>query len=133
MGSSVDRILDTAFFFCGRIHGIALRMGSFIKTGGIMLHKTSYMRGFHVQATDGGIGHVIEFLVDENWFVRYVVIDTSNWIGGKNVIVPSSAVAKVDSPEKKLLLRLTRAEVQGSPLVDTADIELIETLGFMIF
>ena len=74
-----------------------------------------------------------EFLVDENWSVRYVVIDTSNWIGGKNVIVPTSAVEKVNSPDKKLMLRLTRAEVQGSPLVDTADIELIETLGFMIF
>jgi PRC-barrel domain len=98
-----------------------------------LLHKTSYMRGFHVHATDGGIGHVIEFLVDESWFVRYVVVDTSNWIGGKNVIIPSSAIEKVDSPDKKLLLRLTRAEVQGSPLVDTADIELIETLGFMIF
>jgi len=91
------------------------------------------MRGFHVHATDGGIGHVTEFLVDENWSVRYVVIDTSNWIGGKNVIVPTSAVEKVNSPDKKLMLRLTRAEVQGSPLVDTADIELIETLGFMIF
>jgi hypothetical protein len=91
------------------------------------------MRGFHVQATDGGIGHVTEFLVDENWYIRYVVIDTSNWIGGKNVIVPSSAVEKVNSPDKKIMLRLTRAEVQGSPLVDTADIELIETLGFMIF
>jgi len=76
---------------------------------------------------------VTEFLVDENWSVRYVVIDTSNWIGGKNVIVPTSAVEKVNSPDKKLMLRLTRAEVQGSPLVDTADIELIETLGFMIF
>jgi len=98
-----------------------------------MLNKTSYMRGFHVHATDGAIGHVTEFLVDENWSVRYVVIDTSNWIGGKNVIVPTSAVEKVNSPDKKLLLRLTRAEVQGSPLVDTADVELIETLGFMIF
>ena len=100
---------------------------------GVMLHKASYMRGFHVEASDGPIGHVTEFLVDETWFVRYVVIDTSNWIGGKNVIVPSTAVEEVDSPNKKILLRLTRAEVQGSPLVDTADIELIETLGFMIF
>jgi len=98
-----------------------------------MLHKASYMRGFHAHATDGGIGHVTEFLVDENWFVRYVVIDTSNWIGGKNVIIPSSAIEKVNSPDKKLFLNITRAEVQGSPLVDTADIELIETLGFMIF
>jgi len=98
-----------------------------------MFHKASYMRGFHVQATDGEIGHVLEFLVDESWFIRYVVIDTSNWIGGKHVIVPSSVVTKVNSPDRKIMLRLTRAEVQGSPLVDTADIELIETLGFMIF
>src|SRR6185295_7818622 len=98
-----------------------------------MLHKTSYMRGFHVQATDGGIGHVTEFLVDESWAVRYLVVDTSNWIGGKNVIIPSSSVKEVNSPDKKLLLSLTRAEIKGSPLVETADIELIETLGFMIF
>ena len=98
-----------------------------------MLHKTSYMRGFHVQATDGRIGHVAEFLVDENWSVRYVVVDTSNWIGGKDVIIPTVAVESVNSPDKKITLRLSRAEVQNSPLVDTADIELIETLGFMIF
>jgi hypothetical protein len=91
------------------------------------------MRGFHVQATDGGIGHVDEFLVDESWTVRYLVVDTSNWIGGKSVIIPSSAVEKVNSPDKTIRLRLTRAEVEGSPLVDAADIELIETLGFMIF
>jgi hypothetical protein len=91
------------------------------------------MRGFHVHATDGGIGHVTEFLVDENWAVRYLVVDTSNCIGGKSVIVPSSVVEKVDSPNKKILLRLTRDQVKNSPLVETADIELIETLGFAIF
>ena len=98
-----------------------------------MLHKTSYMRGFHVLAKDGAIGHVEEFLVDESWHVRYLVIDTSNWIGGKSVIVPSNVVAKVDSPNKKITINLTRAEISGSPLVEKADIELIETLGWMIF
>ena len=57
-----------------------------------MLHKTTYMRGFHIQATDGGIGHVDDFLVDERWNVRYLVVDTSNWIGGKSVIIPSTAI-----------------------------------------
>jgi hypothetical protein len=98
-----------------------------------MLHKSSYMRGFHVQAIDGGIGHVDEFLIDENWSVRYLVIDTSNWIGGKTVIIAPTAVESVSSPDKRILLRLTRAEVEGSPMVDAADIELIEKLGWMIF
>ena len=94
-----------------------------------MLHKTSYMRGFHIQATDGGIGHVDEFLVDETWGVRYLVVDTSNWPGGKSVLVPASAVDWVDSPHKKIYLKCTRAEVAASADVETADIPVIETLG----
>ena len=95
----------------------------------MLLHKTTYMRGFHIQATDGGIGHVDDFLVDEGWTVRYLVVDTSNWPGGKSVIVPSTAIETVNSPDKKILLKLTRAEVEACPSVDTADIKLIETLG----
>jgi hypothetical protein len=87
------------------------------------------MRGFHVEATDGGIGHVDEFLVDEAWNVRYLVVDTSNWPGGESVLVPSTAVDKVESPNKKIFLKLTRAEVAACASVDTAAIPVIETLG----
>src|SRR5688500_15169020 len=80
-----------------------------------MLHKTTYMHGFHVQATDGAIGHVDDFLFDEAWLVRYLVVDTSNWLGGKSVLIRPSAVEKVVSPEKTILLNLTRAEVEHSP------------------
>ena len=52
-----------------------------------MLHKTSRLKGFHLHATDGEIGHVDDFLVDPAWKVAYLVVDTSNWIGGKSVLV----------------------------------------------
>jgi hypothetical protein len=94
-----------------------------------MLHKTSYMRGFHIEATDGGIGHVDDFLVDESWTVRYLVVDTSNWLGGYSVLVPFTAVDKVNSPEKKIFLKLTRAEVEKCPNESTADIAAIEAMG----
>ena len=94
-----------------------------------MLHKTSYMRGFHIEATDGGIGHVDDFLVDESWTVRYLVVDTSNWPGGYSVLVPFTAVEKVNSPEKKIFLKLTRAEVENSPNEATTDIAAIEAMG----
>jgi hypothetical protein len=75
-----------------------------------MLHKTKYMLGFHVEATDGGIGHVDDFLVDQTWNVRYLVVDTSNWIGGDSVLVPSTAIDRVDPPHKKIYVKLTRVE-----------------------
>ena len=93
-----------------------------------MLHKTNYMRGFHIHASDGEIGHVDDFLVDEAWSVRYLIVDTSNWIGGKRVLISSSLLEKVDSPGKEIRVRLTRNEIKRSPSVETADIELIETL-----
>ena len=93
-----------------------------------MLHKTSYMSGFHVLATDGEIGHVDDFLVDESWNIRYLVVDTSNWIGGKSVLISTAKLEKIDSPNKKIQVTMTRDAIEHSPSVDTANIELIETL-----
>ena len=93
-----------------------------------MLHKTSYMRGFHLIATDGEIGHVDDFLVDPNWNVRYLVVDTSNGIGGRSVLISPGMLDSVDSPEKLIHVRMTRAQIKSSPSVDSAEIELIETL-----
>jgi hypothetical protein len=94
-----------------------------------MLHKAHKIRGFHILATDGEIGHVDEFLVDgKTWQVRYLVVDTSNWIGGKSVLISSTVVDAIDAPNRTVRVRLTRDEIERSPSVDTADIELVETI-----
>jgi hypothetical protein len=93
-----------------------------------MLHKTSRLKGFHLHASDGEIGHVDDFLVDPSWKVAYLVIDTSNWLGGKSVLVSPSAIVKIDVESQQVRVRLTRKEIEQSPSIDTADIELIETL-----
>ena len=93
-----------------------------------MLHKTSKLRGFHLHATDGEIGHVDDFLVDPAWKVAYLVVDTSNWMGGRSVLVSPTAIVSVDAEQKEIRVRMTRDQIEHSPSVETADIELIETL-----
>jgi hypothetical protein len=93
-----------------------------------MLHKTSYLMGFHLHATDGEIGHVDDFLVDPNWNIRYLVVDTSNWIGGRHVLISPTAIQKVDVEAQEIRVQLTRGQIENSPSVETADIELIETM-----
>lgn len=93
-----------------------------------MLHKTSRLRGLHLHATDGEIGHVDDFLVDPTWKVTYLVVDTSNWIGGKSVLISTSVIESIDVEAAEIRLRLTRKQIEASPSVDTAEIELIETL-----
>ena len=93
-----------------------------------MLHKTSRLKGFHLHASDGEIGHVDDFLVDPSWKVAYLVVDTSNWVGGKSVLVSPTAITNIDVEKQEIRVRLTRKEIEKSPSIDTADIELIETL-----
>ena len=93
-----------------------------------MLHKTSRLKGFHLHGTDGEIGHVDDFLVDPAWKVAYLVVDTSNWVGGKSVLISPTAILNVDVEKQEIRVRLTRKEIEKSPSIDTADIELIETL-----
>src|SRR5262245_13933677 len=93
-----------------------------------MLHKISKLQGFHILATDGECGHVDDVLVDECMNTHDLVVDTSNWIGGKSVLVSADAVERVDSPHKEIRVRLTKDEIAQCPSVETADIELIETL-----
>ena len=94
-----------------------------------MLHKTSRMAGYHLIADDGEVGHVDDFLVDEGtWAVRYLVVDTSNWIGGRSVLISVALVSGVDSSSRTIRVRLTRAQLKDSPSIDKADIDLDETL-----
>ena len=93
-----------------------------------MMHKTSRVLGFHILATDGEIGHVDDFLLDEHLATKYLVVDTSNWFGGKSILVSPSAIQKIDSPEQRIYVGLTRDQIEHSPSVESANIELIETL-----
>jgi hypothetical protein len=72
--------------------------------------------GYHVDATDGRIGHVQGLLVDEQtWAIRYLVVDTSNWWIGHQVLVPPQWIADVRWADSSVAVHLTRAAVQSAP------------------
>ncbi|HUK33890.1 MAG TPA: PRC-barrel domain-containing protein [Vicinamibacterales bacterium] len=94
-----------------------------------MLHKFSKISGFHIHAVDGEIGHVDDFLLDEStWGLRYLVVDTSNWIGGKRVLVSPQVVSGVDLERERIDVAMTREQIKGCKSLDTADLPLDEVL-----
>ena len=83
------------------------------------LRSSAVVIGYHIAATDGDIGHVEDFLVDEStWAIRYLVVDTSNWWLGKKVLVSSEWVTSVDWNESLLHVALTRELIKTSPECD---------------
>ena len=92
-----------------------------------MVHRLSLIQGFHVHASDGHIGHVDDFLLDESsWQVRYLVVDTSNWLGGKWVAVSPSSVTHVEWAKQNVTVGLTRDEIKASPSLEEADVPSYE-------
>jgi hypothetical protein len=76
--------------------------------------------GYHVQATDGEIGHVSGFLVDElTWAIRYLIVDTSNWWLGHKVLIALPWVTGVHWSSKKVAIDLNRSEIKASPAYDS--------------
>ena len=72
--------------------------------------------GYHIHASDGEIGHVSGLLVDEaTWAIRYLVVDTSNWWMGKQILLSPHWVERISWAENLVFLTLPREAIKNSP------------------
>jgi hypothetical protein len=72
--------------------------------------------GYHLQGTDGELGHIKDMIVDDrNWAIRYLVIDTSNWWIGKKVLLPPHWVERISWAENQVYVSLPREDIKNSP------------------
>jgi sporulation protein YlmC with PRC-barrel domain len=80
------------------------------------LRSTNPVSGYHVQASDGEIGNVEDFIIDDDtWAIRYLIINTRNWWPGKKVIVSPHWIERVSWNESKVFVNLTRETIKQSP------------------
>jgi sporulation protein YlmC with PRC-barrel domain len=85
-----------------------------------MLLNLSSIRGYDIAASDGTIGSVSDVLFDDtSWMIRWLVVDTGDWLSGRRVLLPPSALGHPEPDGKTFPVRLTKAEVEASPELDT--------------
>ena len=85
-----------------------------------MLRSVKQLEGFAIGASDGPIGKVKDFYFDdEAWVVRYLVADTSKWLGGRDVLISPYSLGKPDWDGKSLPVTVTKEQVRNSPGVDS--------------
>jgi hypothetical protein len=83
------------------------------------LRSCKAITGYEVRGSDGDIGHVQGFLLDEeSWAIRYMVVDTSNWWLDHLVLVPPQWITDLDWPRSRVNVHLTRDAVLGAPPYD---------------
>ena len=85
------------------------------------LRSTREVIGYHIQALDGTVGHIENFLFDEDtWEVRYIEVDTRNWWPGKHVLIAPEWIDGMDWANRIAQVHVRRAAVKESPPYDPA-------------
>jgi hypothetical protein len=85
------------------------------------LRSCNAVIGYHLHARDGDIGHVQGMLVDEGtWALRYLVVETSTWWGGHQVLISPNWIESISWAEATVSVNLIRQAVKASPRFDSA-------------
>jgi hypothetical protein len=84
------------------------------------LRSTKELIGYKIHAEDGEIGHVEDFIVHvDDWIIRYLVIDTRNWLPGRKVIIPPDWWIKdISWADSEVVVNVKREAIKNSPEFD---------------
>lgn len=86
---------------------------------GSNLRSTTEVSGYQIQASDGQIGRVTDFLFDDGeWIIRHLVVDTGNWLPGRKVLIAPPWIQRIRWAEKTVYVTLTQESVRHSPAFD---------------
>lgn len=71
---------------------------------------------YHLHASDGDIGHVQDFLVDEaSWAIKYMIVKTSSWWIGQQVLIAPQWIVGFHWDDNFVVVDLTRDAVKNAP------------------
>jgi hypothetical protein len=90
-----------------------------LERGDPHLRSVLEIAGYRIHARDGDIGHLEDFVLDDRtWAIRYLVIDTRNWLPGKRVLVAPPWIENVSWAQAKVYVDLSRDAIQTAPAYD---------------
>ena len=85
------------------------------------LRSVEAVTGYHIHASDGEIGYVEDFLLqDTDWTIHNLVVDTTNWWPGKKVLIAPRSIQEIDWTDNLVNLKIDREKVKNSPAYDAS-------------
>jgi hypothetical protein len=83
------------------------------------LRSINEVIGYHIEASDGEIGHLQGMLIDlETLAIRYLIINTQNWWVGNLVLIAPQWIKEVYWPTQKISVDMTQQQVKDAPFFD---------------
>lgn len=80
------------------------------------LRSTRAVTGHTIHATDGEIGSVSGFIVDDkSWAIRDLVVETGHWYAGKEVLIAPGKIGRISYEDARVFVNLTKSAIQHTP------------------
>jgi sporulation protein YlmC with PRC-barrel domain len=96
--------------------------------GDLHLRSTHAISGYHIETTDGELGHLIDFVIDdETWHIEYLVIEMHSWLTGKKVLIARKHIKEIRWATSKILVDVTRFTLEKRPPFDESTLFRLET------
>jgi len=104
------------------------------------LRSSDEVRGYSIDAIDGDIGHVEDFILEKpGWTIRYLEIDTRDWLPGKHVLVSPAWIRQVSWAKREVTVDLDREAIRTAPDYDPSkvigrdyEVELLKHYGMPV-
>jgi len=80
-----------------------------------MLKSVKECLDYTLLATDGEIGEVSDFLLDDELKLRYLVIDTGRWLPGKTVMLSTAWISSVDPQKQTVVMNIDKKRIEEGP------------------
>ena len=102
------------YTYIERFRGKAIEVNPGGKAWDHHLRSTSAVSGYAIQALDGEIGRVDDFVIDdETWAIRYLVIDTRSWWPGKKVLISPRWIERVSWDLAKVFVNISCDDIRA--------------------
>lgn len=82
-----------------------------------MLRATHELKDYSIGATDGAVGHVKDFYVDDDaWVIRYLVVETGSWLSSRPVLISRlGCIRTCDVPPRTARQRPLKSASTSTP------------------
>ena len=97
--------------------------GSHLHSGGDPhLRSTQALSGYRnfighqIQTSDGAIGHVNDFLMDDkSWAICHLVVETGHWFSRREIVISPKDIDRINYEESKVFVNVTKEAILQAP------------------
>jgi len=80
------------------------------------LQSTQAFSGYPIQTSEGAIGHVVDFIMDDkSRAICHLVVETGHWYSHKEIVISPKHIDRISYEESKVFVNVSKEAILVPP------------------